>query len=123
MTFEGLLKQELSSITELNDNIYPLMVPESVKSPYISYCLSDGQYLKTLDGEQPWEFTYEINILANTYRDLKPLEKKVEMVLRRLKGKQTDDGKVTQIEIDVPNEQYEEAVNLQRANIQFTIYF
>lgn len=123
MTFEGLLKSELSNILELNDNIYPLCVPESVKAPYISYCLSNGEYLKTLDGEQPWEFTYEINILANSYRELKPLEKKVEAVLRKLKHKQTDDGKVMQIEIDVPNEQYEEAVGLQRANIQFTIYF
>lgn len=123
MTFEGLLKSELSKIGELNDNIYPLSVPESVKPPYISYCLSNGEYLKTLDGEEPWEFTYEINILASTYRELKPLEKRVEVVLRALKGKMTDDGKVTQIEIDVPSEQYEEAVNLQRANIQFTIYF
>lgn len=123
MTFEGLLKSELSKIKALNDNIYPLSVPESVKAPYIAYCLADGKYLKTLDGEEPWELTYEINILADKYSDLKPLEKVVETVLRELKGKQTEDGKVTQIDVQVPNEKHEEAVNLQRANIQFTVYF
>lgn len=123
MTFEGLLKSELAQISALNDNIYPLSVPESVKAPYVSYCLADGKYLKTLDGEEPWELTYEINILTSKYSDLKPLEKAVETVLRGLKGKQTEDGKVTQIDVQVPNEKYEEAVNLQRANIQFTVYF
>ena len=123
MTFEGLLKSELSKIKSLNENIYPLSVPESVKAPYIAYCLSDGEYLKTLDGDIAWEFTYEINILADKYSDLKPLEKQVEKTLRGLKGKLTDDGKITQISVDVPNEVYEEAVNLQRANIQFTVYF
>lgn len=123
MTFEGLLKSELAKIEILNDNIYPLSVPESVKAPYISYCLADGKYLKTLDGDTPWEFTYEINILADKYSDLKPLEKAVEKALRGLKGQLTDDGKVTQISVDVPSEVYEEATNLQRANIQFTVYF
>lgn len=123
MTFEGLLKQELSKIQELNDNIYPLSVPESVKAPYIAYSLVDGKYLKTLDGEEPWEFTYEINILSSKYSDLKPLEKSVETVLRGLKGMQSDDGTVRQIDVDVPVETYEDAVKLQRANIKLTVCF
>ena len=123
MTFEGLLKSELAQISDLNDNIYPLSVPEGIDPPYIAYCLSDGKYLKTLDGNEPWEFTYEINILASSYSSLKILEKLVYEILINLKGKTSKDGTIKQIDVEVPEETYEGGINLQRANIQFTVYF
>lgn len=123
MTFEGLLKQELGKIEELNDNIYPLSVPESVDSPYISYCLAGGDYLETLDGSEPLRLDYEVNILAEKYLLIKQLEKKVEAVIVTLKGQLTSDGTVKQVDLEVPIEQYEEQVKLQRANIKFSIYF
>lgn len=123
MTFEELLKEKLSVIEAFNDNIYPLAVPEEAEPPYVSYCLSDGRYLKTLDGEEPWELTYEINILASMYKDLKPLEDQVTDALRSLKGSKVDNGKVHQVDVEIPSEKYEEEVRLQRANISFTVYF
>lgn len=123
MTFEGLLKQELGKIKELNDNVYPLSVPESVNSPYISYCLAGGDYLETLDGSEPLRLDYEVNILAEKYSIIKKLEKKVETVIATLKGQSTSDGTVKQVVLEVPIEQYEEQVKLQRANIKFSIYF
>ncbi|MGL5328162.1 MAG: hypothetical protein ACRDD7_02760, partial [Peptostreptococcaceae bacterium] len=84
MTLEGVLKQQLSTIQALNDNIYPLCVPGDVQAPYIDYKLVDGKYLKSLDGEEPWEFTYQLNILSSGYENLKPLELEVYKVLKTM---------------------------------------
>lgn len=124
MTFEGVLKQELSKISVLNDNIYPLSVPESVPAPYVAYVQAGGEYLKTLDGySKPSEVIYEINILTEKYGQLKQLEKQVVNTLKGLINVNTDDGVIQDVSVDVPIEKYEESVKLQRANIEFTVYF
>lgn len=124
MTLEGLIVERLSLIVELNHNIYPLCVPEYVEAPYIAYVQSGGTHGKDLQGYNDFEVcTYEINILATKYSQLKMLEKKVYEVLRALVNEKIDNKVIQDIVIDAPNEQYEEAIQLQRANIEFTVYF
>lgn len=123
MPFEVLLKHNLTLIQELNDNIFPLSVPESVNQPYVSYCLAGGDYLETLDGSEPIRLDYEVNILASKHSVIKDLEKKVETILFGLKGQKAYEGTVRQVLLDMPVEQYEEATDLQRATIAFKIYF
>ena len=120
---ETLLRTTLSTIELLNDNIYPLFVHESVKPPYLVYSLVDGTYLKTLDGEQPWDFNYEVSILASRYEQLKVLEQSVREALLTLKGGVIGKFAIQDIEVSVPIETYEDKVNLQRANIELTIKF
>lgn len=124
MTLEGLLVQRLDTIIELNNNIYPLCVPESVPAPYIAYVQSGGEHGKDLDGYNSYDaYHYEINILSEKYSQLKILEKKVYTVLNGLIGEQLDNQLIQDIDISSPNEQYEEAIKLRRANIEFTVYF
>lgn len=124
MTLEGLLVQKLNTITELNNNIYPLCVPESVPAPYIAYVQAGGEHGKDLDGYNSYdECHYEINILSEKYSQLKILEKKVYTVLNDLIGEQLDNQLIQDIDISSPNEQYEESIKLRRANIEFTVYF
>lgn len=124
MTLEGLIVQKLGDITELNNNIYPLCVAESVTPPYVSYVQSGGEHGKDLSGFNNFEeCNYEINILSEKYIQLKDLEKKVLETLKALVGEQVDSQVIQDIDIDSPIEQYEEAIKLVRANIKFTIYF
>lgn len=123
MVFEGLLKSELSSIEVLNDNIYPLVVPESVEAPYITYSLIDGQYLRTLDKEEPFKFVYEVNVLTKTHSQLEDICSEAYIVLNGLKGMISDTGEVKEIIVHVSEESYEDKVLLQRASITFEVYF
>lgn len=124
MTLEGLLVQKLSTITELNNNVYPLCVPESIPAPYIAYVQSGGEHGKDLDGYNNFEACYyEINVLSEKYSQLKILEKKVYTVLKELIGEQLDNQIIQDIDISSPNEQYEETIKLRRSNIEFTVYF
>ena len=123
MTFEGVLRQKLSTIITIGNKVYPLSVPESVKAPYVCYALAGGEYLKTLDGTEPWQYDYEINVLAGDHKTIKKLEKEVEQALLSLTGEISDDGIVKEVSLDVGVETYEETVKLQRINIQFSIYF
>lgn len=123
MTIEGLLVQKLSTITELNHHIYPLYVPECIKAPYIAYVGSGGEHSKDLDGFNDFEqCKYEINILCNQYIELKSLEKQVYNVLKDLIGEHVDNVVIQDVNLSSPIEQYEEAINLVRANIEVTIY-
>lgn len=124
MTFEGLLVERLNTITELNSNIYPLCVPESVPAPYICYVQSGGEHCKDLGGYNTYDaYHYEINILSEKYKQLKILEKEVYKLLNDLIGDKLDENIIQDIDISSPNEQYEEAIKLRRANIEFTVYF
>ena len=44
-------------------------------------------------------------------------------VLKELIGEQVENQIIQDINIGAPIEQYEEAIKLRRANIEFTIYF
>lgn len=124
MTFEGLLVKELNKIVSLSGNVYPLSVPESVPTPYIAYCQSGGEYSKTLDGFSiEIESSYEVNVLANTYSQLKAIQAEVVLLLKDMIGKQLNYRVIQDIDIEVPTELYEEAIKLSRSNIRFTVYY
>lgn len=121
---EILLKNELSKIKFLNDNIYPLYVPESVKPPYIAYVNSGGEYGKDLQGyDGSRTCIYEINILSERYGQLKLIEKNVLTILKKFIGKKLNESYIQDISIGYPREQYEEAIKLHRSNIEFTVYY
>lgn len=121
---EILLKNELSKVELLNGNIYPLCVPESVKAPYIAYAHAGGEYGKDLQGYDGTQSSiYEINILSSKYSQLKLIERNVFTVLKTFIGKKLNDSYIQDISIGSPREQYEESIKLQRANIEFTVFY
>lgn len=124
MTFEALLTQELYKITAINNNVYPLCVPEGINAPYICYVMSGGEHNKDLHGySDSRENDYEINILSSKYSQLKPLEEDVFNTLKKLIGQEASGRKIQDIKIYDPIEKYEESIKLQRANIEFTVFY
>lgn len=123
MVFEGLLRSELCTISALNENVYPLVVSEGVQAPYSTYTLIDGQYLRTLDKEEPFKFVYEVNVLSKTHSQLEDICSEAYIVLNGLKGMVSDTGEVKEIIVHVAEESYEDKVLLQRASITFEVYF
>ena len=124
MTLEAQFKSQLAKITELNDNIYPLAVEESVKPPYIAYIMSGGKREKNLQGyAEEREINCEINILSKTYSGLRVLEGKVANTLINLVGLEADGRKIQDVELEEPYEMYEEQIKLHRANIIFKVFY
>lgn len=115
MTFEEALRAELSTITGLNKKVLPLHAKEGMKAPYIVYVSSEGLQDKTLNGyRQSKEIDCEINILHNTYSDMKALTKLVlEKVLSFQNRYINNYGElVKDVHYEKPIEIYENEVKL-----------
>lgn len=95
MEFEEALKAELSTISELNNQVFPLNATEGTKAPYIVYVSSEGIQERTLDGYvRSREVDCEIHILHDKYFSLKDLTRQVISIIdsfqQRFIGGSTD---------------------------------
>jgi len=78
MNFEEALRNELSSISQLTNKIFPLAATEGVKTPYLVYVSSEGVQDKFLDGYRgSKEVDCELHILSDSYSGLKDITKQV----------------------------------------------
>jgi hypothetical protein len=78
MNFEEALKNELNSIPNLANKVYPLTAIEGVKTPYLVYISSEGLKQKHLNGYSgPNEIQAELHILNDGYSSLKDITKQV----------------------------------------------
>lgn len=78
MNFEESLYNELLSITDLANNVFPLNAPTDTKPPYLVYVSSEGVQERTLDGYlSVRETTCELHILHDKYSSLKDLTRQV----------------------------------------------
>lgn len=72
LNFEESLYYELQTITDLNNKVYPLNAPEDSNAPFAVYLSEEGKRDETLDGYlNSMEIRCDINILHNTYGELK----------------------------------------------------
>ncbi|MGL5150313.1 MAG: hypothetical protein ACRC7N_07065 [Clostridium sp.] len=79
MTIEEALVNELNSITELKDKIYPLVADEGTSYPYVVFVSEGIKRYKTLSGFLPnGDINIEIHIVADSYFKIKELSKKVD---------------------------------------------
>jgi hypothetical protein len=77
MDFEQALKTELKQIIGFN-KVSPMMVKQGTKTPYLFYISSEGVFDKGLDGYlDSKEVECEINIVCDSYEQLKPLTRQV----------------------------------------------
>lgn len=78
MNFEEALRNELSSIPQLTNKIFPLAATEGVKTPYLVYVSSEGVQEKYLEGYAgSKEVDCELHILSDSYSSLKDITRQV----------------------------------------------
>ena len=113
-----------NNIPELENEIYPTNAPEGHTKPYLVYTRINTKKIKTLEGYTNKEYlSFMFSIMANKYKDMKSLTKKVEDLLISLPQKQLDGFYIEDIDINNVHEVYEHELKVNRGIIDFTIYF
>lgn len=122
---ETALRYELiKAIPELNNQIYPTNAPEAADKPYLVYARINTTKVKTLEGMTGKEYlSYMFSIMATSYKDMKSLTKKVEVLLASLPGQTIGNYYIEDIDINNVTEQYEHELKVNRGIIDFTIYY
>ena len=129
MSFEPALVQELKTIPELQNRVYPLFAPEANAEqgvPYLIYASSEGLRDKTLSGYlESKEVRGELNIIAKRYGDMKAITKKVVALLISFEGRQigANGPFIEELTYQMPVELYEAQPDLHRCVIEFEVYF
>jgi hypothetical protein len=128
MNFEEALRAELGTLTELSNKVFPLNADEGTKAPYVVYISSEGVQVKTLQGYMGnKEVDCEINILHDSYANMKALTKEVLAKIISFQGRSigdlfSKDGPFIQnVTYSKPVEIYEKEVSLYRSVIDITV--
>jgi hypothetical protein len=128
MNFEEALRVELGTLTGLSNKVFPLNATEGTKAPYVVYVSSEGLQVKTLQGYLgSKEVDCEINILHDSYANMKDLGKEVLAKIisfqgRHIGGLLSKDGPFIQnVTYTKPMEIYEKEVALYRSVIDITV--
>lgn len=127
--FETALVEELKTITEFNNRIYPHTSPDANAAkgiPYLIYVSSEGLNDKTLEGYQFSKFVpVEFNIITKTYEQMKILTKQVISLLKTFEGRQigASGPQIDELTYQTPVELYEKEPKLFRCVIEVTFYF
>ncbi|MDB1924061.1 hypothetical protein PMY56_13630 [Clostridium tertium] len=123
MFIEEVINIELSKI--LNNKIFPVNAPKDIPLPYLTYQASNGENLRSIDGNYSNVFNsnFDIDLYCKTYSELKL---KTELVLTTLKGmwnKTNDSIYIQAIRVGEPTELYEHEVDCYRSNIEIQIFY
>lgn len=123
MFIEEVINIELSKI--LNNKVFPVNAPKDIPLPYLTYQASNGENLRSIDGNYSNVFNsnFDIDLYCNTYGELKL---KTELVLTTLKGmwnKTNDSIYIQAIRVGEPTELYEHEVDCCRSNIEIQIFY
>jgi len=129
LDFEQALTEELKTISELQNRVYPLDSPEATKHngvPYLIYASSEGLRDKTLSGYlDSKEVQGEVNVIAERYADMKAITKQVIALLIDMEGRQIGTGGpcIAELTYQMPVELYEPQPDLYRCMIEFQAYY
>jgi hypothetical protein len=125
IAFETALKEELSTIPELANKVYPLNASRDVAAPYLVYLTNSGLPDKTLDGYlESKEVVCELNVIHPTYGGMKALSNSVLMVILSFIGRGIGTGQfpvVQDVAYDTV-EIHEPEIKAFRCNIQFQVF-
>jgi hypothetical protein len=126
MDFESAFRQELTSITELTNKVFPLTAPENTSPPYVIYLKTRinpiQTHSSTLDIIQG---LYEVNLLHSSYSQLQDLYQKVKSKLINIQQRVIGTNGPFLQECTILNvvELYENQVKLYRMNIEFKVTY
>jgi hypothetical protein len=123
--FEQALTAELKEISGLNA-VSPQMVKQGTKAPYLFYLSSEGVFDKSLDGYlNSKEVECELNVVCNTYEELKPFSRQVINKLISFVGRTIGGSNIfiQDVTYEKPVELYEKEIKQYRCliDIKFKI--
>lgn len=126
MDFESALRQELTSITELTNKVFPLTAPETTSPPFIVYLKNDVNPIQTLSSTLDIiQGHYELNLLHSSYSQLQSVYQKVKSKLIDIQQRVIGTNGPFLQECTILNvvESYENQVKLYRMNIEFKVTY
>lgn len=126
MTFEEALYFELSSIPELNGNIYPIHAIEGEEGPFMTYYKDDVNYPINLNGPSNIvEGTYVLDILHPSYKEVQVLFKLVKDKLISFLGRNIgQNGPLIQmLSINSVRDLYEQELDYNRLNFNIEVKY
>lgn len=124
MNFEQSLVYELSTITGLEQKVFPLKAKEGISPPFVIYVSSHGEETKVLEGYLgDKEIVCEIHILGKNYAEMKNYTNLVLEKLKTFFGRQIGENGVfiksfTYIE---PEESHENELNYERTSFDIKV--
>jgi hypothetical protein len=126
VNFEQGLRNELITISNLNNKVFPMIAPELTSSPYLIYSKTKVEYIKTFSGTQTTRAAvFEFDLLAQTYTLLQDLIVDVKNKLISIENRNIGSTGpfIESVHIDNLIEMYENLPKLYRANIEVSFYF
>lgn len=126
MTFEGALRTELSSISGLENKVFPIVAPKGENSPFVVYRKGNVKFAKALDGIQnKVEANYVIVIIGDTYASLQQIYDAVIDLLNGFLGRNIgiDGPLIKNVTVEVIGDQYEPDVEFFRSDIQLKVNY
>jgi len=118
MFFEEVMTEQLNTIPDILDKIYPLNAEEGIEAPYIVYLQAGGNEYKSFDGYSGLKkVLFEFNILHNSYTEMKYLTKTVVDKIIDLEETVINGLEIQGITLEEPVELFEKEIELYRSII------
>jgi hypothetical protein len=124
MNFEEALRHELSTITGVQDKVYPVFAEEGIKPPFVIYVSSEGVPDMTFDGYlTSMELECEIHVVHTGYSEMKVLVKEVLSKLLTFYGRSIgiDGPFIRSLSFDRPTEVHEKEVGFYRSSFDINV--
>jgi hypothetical protein len=124
LNFEESLVYELSSITGLEDRIFPLGAKEGTKPPFVIYVSSEGEDVQNLTGYTgDKEITCEIHIVGKNYAEMKGFARAVIDKLKTFYGRQIGENGVyiKSFSYIEPVEEHDQEFNYERTSFDIKV--
>lgn len=121
--FEQALVIQLSTISGLSGKVFPIQAEQGTLTPYLTYSLGSVDREKELNGYNNLNaFSYQFDLISNTYSALKTLMKSLTDKLKTLEG-QTVGRYIQEIEIQTELINYIPESNLYDGIIEVIFYY
>lgn len=120
---ESAIYQELNTVSEIKDKIYPHVAPEITTTPYLVYTKSNSEEEYTLNGVTDNQTViFDFNLYCKTYSELKSISKKIRDKLLSCFQRDVGGFFIQSVNLNM-RDLYDSAVNLHRAVFEFEIYY
>jgi hypothetical protein len=126
MNFEEALCAELKTIAGLEQKVFPQKAEENTEAPFITYTSSDGEKVQTLEGfTDLTELSFEIDLVAISYEQLKSYVQVVSNKLRSFFGRSigTNGPIIKSITFLEPTEDFQEDQNYHKSTFNIRVRF
>jgi hypothetical protein len=121
MTLDELIKSQLK---KEDIYVYPVVIPESAKPPFILYREADVTYTRTLSGNSvQTKAEYDVSIVADTYSSLRTIEDAAVSKLLDLRGMELGDYVIDDAEVHVTGNGFIQDIGKYRADMRLTVSY